>query len=162
DKVGGASAYLVTAALATRLMGPTGGIAAGSALAGFQSYEETYLAAKAKGASEEQAHNAAGISGLANAGLMSVPVSQWLMGVPQYFENVMLRYAGALAVHGITFPSVMAAQKALDNVIARTTYDPQRSLTEGLPTGMKDLPGLGEDAMVGIVLGVPGMIRHGV
>lgn len=150
---GGALPYLVTAALGTAVAGPYGGIAFSSAAAGASAYGKTYEEALAKGADHLTAADAAGVSALTTAGLMAVPVGGWVMRLPALMRESMVRATAELVLHGVVFTGVAEAQKFSDNLIARSFYDPERPLGQGIGHDLK------EEFFVGMFL--PGITAAG-
>jgi len=148
---GGATPYLLTAALGTAALGPYGGITFASAAAGASAYGRTYEEALAKGADHATAADAAGVSALTTAGLMALPVGGWVMRQSPLLREGFVRASAELAIHGMVFTTTAEAQKFADNLIARSFYDPERRLGQGVG---KDIA---EEYLVGMFL--PGIHR---
>lgn len=135
---------------------PALGIAGTAAIFGASSAEDTYEEAKNHGADDATATKAAGISGLVNAGLGSLPVANVL----KPFARFMPKAAGlgmqilAQAVqNGVTFASVGEAQQYLGAQIAKM-YDPKAGYSPDLERVIADFG-------AGAVLGAMHAAWHG-
>lgn len=104
-------------------------------LAGVQGFGDTYDAAKQNGADDERAAAAGLFGGLANAGLMTVPVGRALDvmdKLPGALHGEFMKAVTEAAKSGATLTAFSQLNTLSDNVIARSTYDPGRSLTQGI------------------------------
>ena len=132
-----------------------GGLPAVMGTAFAQSYESTTQQALKKGATPEVAHAAAMSNGLVNAGLMAVPAAQWLGHLTPEIRGPVANMVAALATHSGTMVGISQVQTLADNLIAKQTYEPDRSLTQGLGENIL------EQALVGAFIpAVTGAGRH--
>jgi hypothetical protein len=118
--LGGMAPYAVAA---------LGGPVAVATLAGVQGFSDTYDAAKKAGSSDEDAAAAGLLGGIADAGLMVVPMHQAvrvLDRIPKMFKGEFLKGIIESAKGAGSFVGFAELQKIADNVIAQNTYDPSR------------------------------------
>lgn len=122
----------------TLAAGPAGGVVGATAglggVAALQemgsSYREAYDNYKRQGLSDEAAHDkaytasgiAGAVSGIVNA--LAVPASM-ISPATSAVKNFVIRYVANVLVD--------TGDQAAGNIVAKNTYDPSRSLTEGLP-----------------------------
>ena len=139
-------------ALAAGSMGGPAGILASLATIGSQAYDAIFQEATAKGASREDADNAAGKAALAQAATLAVPVGRLLQRVPMPARDGLMATLVNLGRHGIEFGSANALGTFANNYVAQQTYEPGRSLTQG--TGDAALEG----AIAGLLIPMAGGI----
>lgn len=152
--IGGSMPALAATAAGSAVGGPPGGILAGMATIGAQTYDTTYQDAIAKGATPEHAEVAAGKSAAMQAVTMAVPVGRLMQRVPMPLREGLTKTLINLGQHGVEFGSANALGTFANNYVARETYDPGRSLTEG--TGEAGLEG----AIAGLIIpSVAGIAR---
>lgn len=135
---GGLVGYLGAAAL--------GGLPAVIGVAGIDSMGKTYEEAKAAGASEEEAAGAALISGSVQGGLNAVPMSRALgmwRAIPTAGKSKFAQGAATALESGGTLLAFSELSKLADNAIAQQTFDPNRSLKQGLGENMGETFGVG-------------------
>lgn len=124
-----------------------GGPAMGAAMFGSQGYQQAYTEAKSKGASEQQAHNAALENAAIQAGIGLVPFGKGAEALAGGIEGA--AGVAARASTRVGGNAAMGAGMQLgSNVVARENYDPNRSPLEGV----------GEAAMEA---GIAGEVIHG-
>jgi hypothetical protein len=109
-----------------------GGPAAGFGVASLQGYDNAYQTAKAHGATEQQAHDAALPSAVVSGGLMSANAAVLLKGLPLGVQNSVVGAALGYVASSGTMAGAGQVQRFADNAIAQQTYDPNRSLFEGV------------------------------
>lgn len=122
-------------------------------VAGLQGYDEGYQNAKNAGQSDGDAATAGYLNGLANAGLMAVPVHkamEVLDKLPALARNSTLRAVTELAKSSATMVGFSQLSTIADNAVAKATYDPGRDMLQGVG---KDI---GEQALVGALVPVGG------
>lgn len=143
--VGGALPYLAAAAVT----GPAGPVS--TALAGAAgTYETMYQDAIAHGATPDKAHEAALAPAIAGGALMTVNAQVLLKGLPWATQQALVRpVVDTFAASG-TMVGVSELQKLVNNAAAQQTYDPGRSLAQGL----------GEDMLPAALAG--GLLHAGV
>lgn len=112
-------------------------IVAGGA-GGLQAAASTYAQAKASGADDATALKAAGMDFVQNAALGAAGAKMGVFGGGSR--------GAAIARSAVAEPATNVAQAGLSNVIAKSTFDPNRSLVEGVP----------ESVVQGAAAGVPG------
>jgi hypothetical protein len=121
--VGGVLPYMA-GALIPGAEGPT--VLAGAAGMGLTSAGQTYQAAKEKGASDADAAEAAGLSGVVGGALGALPLSAVMRPITQNAPGL-AGYAVAklaqAAQSGVTFATVGEAQEYLGEQIAKEYYD---------------------------------------
>jgi soluble lytic murein transglycosylase-like protein len=145
-RVGGAFAPLVVAgAVGTLAGGPQGGLGAAAAMGMAQSYDAT-LREAAKTLPLDKAHLAAAASALVQGGLMAVPAARATALMPTLLAGPVLNVAARLAAEAGIFMSVNQVSRLADNLTARSTYDPDRPISDGLG---KDIP---EQLVVGALV----------
>jgi len=132
--VGGAA----PAILATAATGPAG-LLAGMATIATQAYDGTFQAAVARGASHEEADNAAGKNALAQAITMAAPVGRLLQRIPIPLRDGAAATLVNLGQHGVEFGTANALGTFMNNYVASQTYNPTQSLMQG--TGQAGLEG---------------------
>lgn len=137
--IGGAVPALVASAAGSAIGGPVGGVLAAAATVGSQTYDTTYQDAVSKGATPEEAENAAGKSAAVQALTMALPISQ-LARVPVPLREGLAKTLINLGQNGVEFGSANAVGTFAQNYVAQQTYDPGRSLTQG--TGDAALEGM--------------------
>lgn len=136
---------------ATAALGPLGA----AATIASQTYDGTYQDAIAKGATHEEADNAAGKSAVAQTLTMALPVSR-LLTVPVSLREGLAKTLVNLGQNGVEFGSANAIGTFANNYVASQTYDPTRSLTQGV--GQAGLEG----AIAGLIIpAVGGIARAG-
>jgi hypothetical protein len=136
--------------------GAVGGPIGAAAVIGGQAYHGTYQEAIGKGATPEQAEDAAGKSAAAQVLTMALPVNR-LMTVPVSLREPLAKTLVNLGINGIEFGSANAVGTFANNYVAQQTYDPGRSLTQG--TGEAGLEG----AIAGLIIpAVGGFARAGM
>lgn len=162
--IGGAVPALAATAAGSVVGGPVGGMLAGAAAIGSQAYDGTYQEAIGKGATPEQADDAAGKSAMAQAALMVAPLGRLIQRVPMPLRDGLMKTLFNLGQHGVEFGSANAVGTFANNYVASQTYDPNRSLTEG--TGQAAIEGTiagliipAAGGMVRSARGVPGAER---
>lgn len=143
-------------ALAAGAVGGPAGILGAMATIGSQAYDGAYQDAISKGATHEQADDAAGKSAVAQAVTMTAPVSRLLQRVPMPLRDGLMKSLVNLGQNGIEFGSGNALGTFANNYVASQTYDPGRSLTQG--TGDAALEG----TIAGLIIPtVGGIVRGG-
>jgi hypothetical protein len=147
--IGGTAPALVAGAPG----GPVG-ILASLATIGSQAYDGAYQDAVSKGATHEQADDAAGRSALAQSALMVAPVGRLLQRVPVPLRDGLTATLVNLGQHGVEFGTANGLGTFANNYVAQQTYDPGRPLTQG--TGNAALEG----AIAGLVIpAIGGAVR---
>lgn len=144
----GAVPMLGAIAAGTAVGGPAGGIVAGSALIGTQSFDSTRQDALSKGAAPEVADRAATESALANMGIMALPVGRVIQSMPAVGTGV-LKAVQTMAKNGVEFGSFNALSQFVTNYVKKATFDPDQKLMDG--TGQ----GAAEGFVTGLLFGVP-------
>lgn len=130
-----------------------GGVPAAVGVAGLEGYGQHFDAAKKNGASDEDASTAGLLGGLANAGLMTLPLGQameTMAALPAAVKSSVIKGVVEMAKSGTVLTAFSQIQNLVDNAIAKGNYAPDQSMTQGLgndlvPTfiaGMV-LPGVG-------------------
>jgi hypothetical protein len=135
-------------ALAAGAVGGPVGVLASLATIGSQAFDGAYQDAVSKGATHDDADDAAGKSALAQAALMVAPVGRLLQRVPMPMRDGLTATLVNLGQHGVEFGSANALGTFANNYVAQQSYDPSRSLTQG--TGHAALEG----AIAGLVIPV--------
>jgi Large polyvalent protein associated domain 38 len=134
-----------------------GGLPAVVGLAGVQGFGDHYDAAKKAGSSDEDAATAGLLGGLANAGLMTVPVGR-AMEIATTLRGAargeFLRSIVEMTKGGATLTAFSQLQTLADNAIAKTTYAPDRDLTEGLGRD------IGPQFVAGMILPAVAAVGH--
>lgn len=147
--VGTGLTYLAAGALA----GPEAAIALGAAGMGTSTAGATFEAAKAKGASDEDAAKAAGWGGAIGAALGTLPLATVLRPITAVSAKLGSSGAAILAQHaiegGAAFATVGEAQEYLLKKVAQQYYDPETGYSPDAKRIMANL-------MTGAVLGVAG------
>ena len=118
EMAGGAAPAL----LASAATGPLGAMA----IIGSQAYDGAYQDAISKGATHEQADDAAGKTALTQAALMAVPVSRVLQRIPVPFRDGLAKTLVNLGQNGVEFGTANALGTFASNYVASQTYDPGR------------------------------------
>jgi hypothetical protein len=116
-----------------RVAGPGAAIAGGAAMFGLSGAGETYSHAIKSGASEETAHEAAVLSGAANAALGSIPIAKVLSpfkAIMPQATGLAMRVLAKAAEDGIVFGTVGEAQAFIGAQISRL-YDKQNGILAG-------------------------------
>ena len=119
----GAAGPLIVAGL----IDPAAAIAGGAAIFGLSSAADTYDAAKAKGADEATAREAAGLSGAANAAIGVLPIGNVLKPFAKFMpeaSGLAVRILAQAGQNGVTFGSIGEVQHFLGQEIAKL-YDSQ-------------------------------------
>jgi hypothetical protein len=145
--VGGTAPMLVSAVI--------GGAPAVAATAFTLAYESTFRQMEREGADAAQAHGAAFINGLANAGLMQLPAAQWLGGLTPELRQPVLNAAIGLATHSGTMVTVSQAQQLARNIA--TGHPLNEGLGENIPE--QALTGALLPLVTGAVAGGPRVLR---
>ena len=121
--IGGALPYVLAGAVDPGL-----GLIAGAGGMSLSSAGQTYEAAKAKGASDGDAAEAAGISGVIGGALGILPLGAVMKPIEQASPGIKGYVAAKLAqagISGTTFATIGEAQEYLTQQIAKHYYDPQ-------------------------------------
>jgi Inorganic Pyrophosphatase len=121
--IGGALPYVLAGAVDPGL-----GLIAGAGGMSLTSAGQTYEAAKAKGASDGDAAEAAGISGVIGGALGILPLGAVMKPIEQASPGIKGYVAAKLAqagISGTTFATIGEAQEYLTQQIAKHYYDPQ-------------------------------------
>ena len=137
--VGGGIAGMGAGMLAAMAGGPVAGMAAGAAVFGAQSAGDTFEQAKAKGASDANALQAAGLSGTVGAALGMLPVGMVLTPVKRFgpgLSGYVLGKLAQLGANGGVFTTVGEAQHYIDTQIAHAYYDPDAKYDPSLKRAM--------------------------
>jgi GNAT superfamily N-acetyltransferase len=123
---------------------PEAGLLATAGLAGLQATGQTFQEALDKGATEEQAAKAAGISGVVNWGLGSVPLGTALAPVRRFAPGMAGWAATKLAQaakSGATFAGLGEVQAYLHEQIAKEFYDPKAGYSPDVQRLLVNLAG---------------------
>lgn len=132
-------------AVAGGLMGGPAGLLASAAAIGSQAYDGTYQDAITKGASHEDADNAAGRSAMTQVLTMALPLNR-LVTVPVSLREGLAKTLVNLGQHGVEMGTASAIGTLANNYVAQQTYDPERPLLQG--TGQTGLEG----AVAGLII----------
>ncbi len=137
--VGGGAAGMGAGLAAGMLGGPLAGMAAGAGVFAAQSAGDTFEAAKAKGASDETALQAAGLSGAVGGALGVLPVGALLSPIKRFGPGLTGWALGKLAqfgANGGVFTGVGEAQQWINSEIAKAYYDPNAKYDPSLKRAM--------------------------
>ena len=116
-------------------MAVAGGLPAVVGLAGVQGFGSGYDAAKAKGATDVDAATRGSLEALVSAGMMTVPIAEAMnvaAKIPAAFKGQFLTALWESAKSGATLTAFTQLQTIADNVVAKGTQEPDRSLTAGV------------------------------
>ena len=106
-----------------------GAMLGGGGMAGAQSLADTYTQARRAGKSHDEAIDTAMVSGLASAGINAASIPAGVLNL-----------ARGPIVYAITQlvaqPGIGAADQAVQNVIAKESFDPKREIGAGVPQAM--------------------------
>jgi hypothetical protein len=147
----GLAGYVGTAALT--------GMGGMVTLAGNEAFGKTYEEAKKKGATDEDAAKAAFINGTVQGGMNVIPMHRAMAAmdaIPQAFRGKFIEAATEMVKSSATLLAFSQFAQLADNVIAQSTFDPQRDLKQGLGEHM------GETAVAGALVPVVGAAGRGV
>jgi N12 class adenine-specific DNA methylase len=135
--------------------GMVGGAPAGLAMVGLQTFHDTRQKAVTKGATPQQADQAAAYSSLAAVGIFATPLGLAAKSVLPELSSGVLQSILEMGAKSGEFSVASAVNQAVENAVTRRTYDPKQSLTEGvLEAGIAG-------AVTGAAFGVPG-VAHAV
>lgn len=137
--VGGGAAAIGAAFGGAAIGGPLLGIGAGMAAAGLQGAGDTYEQAKSKGADDDTALKAAGVSGAVNGAMMGLPIGTVLSPIKRFGPGLTGWVLGKLAqfgANGGVFTAVGEAQHEIDTEIAHAYYDPDAKYDPSLKRAM--------------------------
>lgn len=155
--VGGVGSALPAIVLGSLAGGPAGGAAAAAATIFPQAYDSTFQAAKAKGSSDAEAHDAGMQNGIAQSVIQSVPLGRALGLVAKPLQGAFISTLKNLAEHGVTFGGVSALGRFAQNFNAQQSYDPEQKLTEGVASAAL------EGTVAGLIVPAAGAaVRAGV
>ena len=107
-----------------------GGVPALLGVAGLQGYGDTYDQAKQAGADEGTAHTAAMLTGMADAGMMLVPVHKAMDMIPAAVRGDVVKGLIEAGKSGLTMVGFSQLQTLVDNAVARKTFDPNRDILD--------------------------------
>lgn len=133
--VGGMGPALLATAGGTAVGGPVGGVLAGAAMIGSQAYDGAYQEAIGKGATPKEAEDAAGNSALGQIVAMSLPIGKVIPLIPVPLREGFVKTLVRLGQDGVEFGGGNVIGTLAQNYVAQQSYDPSRSLSEGLTTG---------------------------
>lgn len=133
--------------------GPAGGIAALTAVVFAQSYEGAYQEALQKGATPEQATQAAAKNGVIQSAVNVVPLTRVLNNIPAPLRDKFIATVAKIGQSGLEFAGANALGRFAQNWVLREEGVPNVDLAEGV----------WEDAQSGAVLGAlfPGAASAG-
>lgn len=112
--------------------GMVAGVPGMAGVMGAQNYGDTFRAAKAKGATDDDAYEAAFLSGISGTVLGGLPMGVVMHAIPAAFKEQVLGGLVDAGKSGVVMTSLSQLQQFVDNVIAQNTFDPKRPLTQGL------------------------------
>lgn len=140
--------------------GIAGSLPATLGVAFSQAYDNTFQDAKAHGVSDETAHKAALLNAAASSALMTLPFHklQEILGpkTATYLNDVLLNIGKDMVGSGLSFGLASEAGRFIDNLIAQRTYDPDRSVVDGMASSA--VPSFLAGALVGgAALGIKGL-----
>jgi hypothetical protein len=124
-------------------------------VSGLQAYSNTYDEAKAAGSNEADAATAASLSAMEQGGLMVVPVHKAmgvLDAVPAAFKSSVIKGLWEATKSAGTMIGFSQLSKLADNAVAQSTYDPGRSITEGVG----HLSDIAEEGLTGFIVPLAG------
>jgi hypothetical protein len=156
DTVGMAAslpAALVAGGVGALAAGPAGGIAGLTAAMFGQAYEATYQGAVAKGATPEQASEAASKNAAVQSVVNVVPLTRVLNNIPAPLRDKFVQTIAKIGQSGLEFAGANALGRFAENFVMRETVDPATDLAEGV----------WDDAKAGALLGtlIPGVAVAG-
>ena len=158
----GSGVGTVGSIIALGAIDPAAAMAGGAALFGFSGAADTYNAAKAKGASEDTAMEAASLSGAVNTALGVIPVGNVLRPFAKFMPEASgwaMRVLAQAAQNGITFGGVAEAQNYLGQQVAKL-YDKDAGYDMPFTTRMATERLLGELAAGALLGGFHGVFHE--
>ena len=146
-------AALVAGGVGALAAGPAGGIAGMTAAMFGQAYEATYQGAVAKGATPEQASEAATKNAAVQSVVNVVPLTRVLNNIPAPLRDKFVQTIAKIGQSGLEFAGANALGRFAENFVMRETVDPATDLAEGV----------WDDAKAGALLGtlIPGVAVAG-
>lgn len=135
----GTLGVLVPSTLATVATGdPVVGLAVGLPMNYLQGAGSFYQTAKDYGVSEEKALNLANVGGAVQAFLQLIPLHQLLGNeaktlAPAIEKNILKVIATDMVKQGVLGGAAAGLQQLVTNAIVKLSYNPNQSLTEGVP-----------------------------
>jgi hypothetical protein len=146
-------AALVAGGVGALVGGAPGGIAGLTAAMFGQAYESTYQGAVAKGATPEQASEAASKNAAVQSVVNVVPLTRVLNNIPAPLRDKFVQTIAKIGQSGLEFAGANALGRFAENFVMRETVDPATDLAEGV----------WDDAKAGALLGtlIPGVAVAG-
>jgi N12 class adenine-specific DNA methylase len=159
--LGGFIPIAAAGAAGTAVAGPLGGAAAMTAVAAPQTYDGHYQAAIAKGATPDQANDAATKAVELTTPLMFAPYGALFNKIPGLRDGLASTLVN-LGRQGLTFGSASAAQQFANNYVAKNTYDPDRNYTDGVADAAMEgtILGIAVPTAMGVAKGIGAAIRN--